>query len=446
MIDEAFDMWHVAKNPDDYATHFAQDWEVPLTAMVKSARNSPCVIMWSIGNEIPSRSLPQGVEWSWKLANAVRRIDSTRPVTAAINGLLGPLVKASATTARAGHAGETDNAASVFLDVTGYNYRLADFERDFAAHPTRIAYGSETFPSEAWDYADLVKRAPYVLGEFVWTAMDYLGEAGIGATTLVSSTSGIPFGLGSWPWINAWCGDIDLIGEQKAPSRFRDVVWGLSQLEMAVQRPIPEGQREAISTWGWSDERQSWTWPGAEGRPLAVRVYTPGDRVEILLNGVKVGEAKLTPADKMRGEVKVPFAPGTLEAVAFSGGREIARRKLTTVGAPAKLRLRPESLTIAASRQGLAYIDIDVLDAAGRVVPDSEVEIALSLAGPATLAGFGSANPLAVGSFQAMHAKSFHGRALVILRGSGTKGPVTVMVQSPGLTATSITLRAANKR
>jgi beta-galactosidase len=108
--------------------------------------------------------------------------------------------------------------------------------------------------------------------------MDYIGEAGVGASTNVS-VGGVAYNLPSWPWINAWCGDIDLIGNQKAPSRYRDVVWGLSKFEMAVQRPVPEGKVEKIANWGWSDELESWTWPGSEGKDLAVRFYTSGDRV-----------------------------------------------------------------------------------------------------------------------------------------------------------------------
>jgi beta-galactosidase len=441
MIDEAFDMWHAAKLPQDYSHHFASDWETALRALVLSARNSPSVVMWSIGNEIPARSSPEGVEWEWKLANTVHRLDPTRPVTAALNGVLGPMLKASEATARPGHAGEADNASAIFLDVVGYNYRLEDFERDHAAHPQRIVYGSETFPREAYDYRELVTRAPYVLGEFVWTAMDYLGEAGIGASKNLS-VGGAPLGLGEWPWVNAWCGDLDLIGNQKAPSHYRDVVWGLSRLETAVQRPVPKGKYEFISNWGWSDELPSWNWPGFEGKPMNVRVYTPGDRVELLLNGAKVGEAKLSPADKLRAEIKAPYAPGVLEAVAYQGSREIARRRLETVSAPARLRLRPEATALGAGRQRLAYVDVDVLDARGRLVPEADVPITLAIQGPAELAGFGSGNPLAVGSFQAPRARSFRGRALAVLRGTGDAGTVRVTAQAPGLAGAATTLRA----
>jgi beta-galactosidase len=442
MIEEAFDMWHAGKNDDDYHTHFRSDWQGPLTAMVLAARNSPSVIMWSVGNEIPERSQPEGLEWSWKLANTVRGLDPTRPVTAALNGLLGPLVRAGPRTARPGQAGKVDNASSIFLDVAGYNYRLEDVEVDHAEHPDRIMFGTETFPKEAWDYVQLTERAPYFLGEFVWTALDYLGEAGIGAGGN-QSPGGLPMVLAGWPWVVSWCGDLDLIGDQKQPSRFRDVAWGLSKLEIGVHRPIPEGQVEVISSWGWPDELPSWTWAGVEGKPLTVRVYTPGDRVELWLNGAKVGEAAVTPADKLRAEIKVAYAPGTLEAIAYKSGKVIGRRRLETVTRPAKLRLRPESPQMGAGRQDLGYVAVDVLDSTGRLIPQGDVLVSLAIDGPAELAGFGSANPLAVGSFQSTRAMSFRGRALAILRGTGRKGTVRLTAGADGMESAVTSLRVA---
>jgi beta-galactosidase len=436
LIDEAFDIWQVEKLPQDFSVHFRDHWQDVVDAMVRSGRNSPSVIMWSIGNEVPQRATDEGVEWCWKLANAIKRLDPTRPVTAGLNGLLGAPMSAQEGTARPGFAGKRDNASTIFVDVPGYNYRLEDIEAEHAEHPERVVYASETFPADAWDYARLVDRAPYFLGECLWTAMDYIGEAGVGASTNVS-VGGVAYNLPDWPWINAWCGDIDLIGNQKAPSRYRDVVWGLSKFEMAVQRPVPEGKIEKISNWGWSDELQSWSWAGSEGKELAVRLYTPGDRVELLLNGVKVGETTLTPADKMRAEIKVAYASGTIEAVAYRGTAVLGRKRFETVGPPAKLRLKPERTSGGRDRQALHYVAIEVLDAQDRIIPDEARKVALVVAGPADLAGFGSANPFAVGSFQTLEAQSFHGRALAILRSQGKPGTVRIEARAEGLHSAS---------
>ncbi|MET0363084.1 MAG: sugar-binding domain-containing protein [Sphingobium sp.] len=439
MIEEAFDTWHYPKEPQDFSVHFKDHWEEALRAMVLSARNSPSVILWSIGNEIPFRASDEGLEWQWKLANGIKRIDPTRPVTAGLNGVLGGPMVADEQTARAGRAGKVDNASTIFLDVPGYNYRLEDIEKEEVEHPERVLYASETFPRDVFDYKALSDRAPYFLGEFVWTAMDYLGEAGIGLTTWLKK--GNPsFYIAQWPWVNAWCGDIDLIGQQKPASFGRDVAWGISPLEIAVQRPVPDGKYEYVAMWGWSDELQSWTWPGAESKPLAVRLYTRGDRVELRLNGTVVGEKTLAAADKMHCEIPVPYSPGMLEAVAYERGKLIGRRKLQTVGAAARLALTVET---SSGGQSLSYVRVDVLDAQGRVLPDDQRAVRLTVEGPADLLAFGSANPQAVGSLQKPEAQTWRGRALAILRSQGKSGTVQVRVSAEGLpdASTRLTLR-----
>jgi beta-galactosidase len=444
LIAEAFDAWHSPKLPQDFSTRFADHWHEVIEALVLSARNSPSVIMWSIGNEIPYRATDEGVRWEWQLANAVRRLDPTRPVTAALNGVLGAPMIAADGTARPGMAGKTDNASTIFLDVPGYNYRLEDIESEQSSHPERVVYASETFPHDVHDYWTLGERAPYFLGEFVWTAMDYLGEAGIGATARVKGN--VPYYVAGWPWVVSWCGDIDLIGQQKAPSLARDVVWGISPLEVTVQHPVPDGQHEFIANWGWSDETQSWSWAGSEGKPLAVRIYSSAERVELRLNGVKLGGHEFTAADKMKAEFKIAYAPGILEAVAYRGASIVARRRLETVSAPARMRLTVETAHAggahaSSDRQALHYVAVEIVDGAGRAVPDAMQHITLSVSGPAELVGFGSANPQAVGSFQSPQAQSFRGRALAILRSQGKPGTVRIGVSSDGLISAATILR-----
>jgi beta-galactosidase len=441
VIEEAFDAWFEAKEPQDFSTQFREHWQEVIPAMVLPARNSPSVVMWSIGNEIPARSTDEGVRWAWMLANAIKKLDLTRPVTAGLNGVLGGEMIAGPETARPGFAGKPDNASTIFLDVPGYNYRLEEVQREFATHPERVVYASETFPKNVFEYAELMRRQPSFLGEFVWTAMDYIGEAGIGATARIRK-DGPPYYQAGWPWVNAWCGDLDLIGQQKPQSLARDVAWGLSPLEVTVQRPLAEGMFEAVSPWGWPDELSSWSWPGNEGKPLSVRVFTSAERVELRLNGTKVGEKSLSEADKMRAEVKVPYAPGVLEAVAFEGGREVGRRKLETVGAAARLRLARERLPIRRHGRGLAFIPIEVLDGQGRVLPDDKRPIALTVRGPAELLAFGSAEPFAIGSLQSPEAQTFRGRALAILRFKG-RGSVRVEARSPNLPSAATTFTIA---
>jgi beta-galactosidase len=448
LIEEAFDMWHNHKSDHDYATYFAENWQDDLRAMVLSARNSPSVIMWSIGNEIPDRASTKGLRTTWDLANEVHRLDPTRPVTAAIHSFSGRPVVADAATVGAQRAGKPYEASMIFLDVPGYNYRLDDIERDHLIYPDRVAYASETYPLDAYDYGELSERAPYFLGEFVWAAIDYLGETGIGAAVRRPAPAPgkqlapLPFMRG-YPWVVSNCGDIDLIGGQKPQSYYRDVVWGLSPLEVLVQRPVPEGQVESLSKWGWSDELKSWTWPGAEGRPLRVRAFTRGDRVELRLNGKIIGSKSVATADRRIAEFMVPYAAGVLEAVSLRGGTVLARQKLETAGRPAKLRVVAEKARGARGRDRLSYIGVEVLDAQGRLVPDARVSLELNLGGPAQLVGFGSASPFAEGAFRAINTKTHQGRALVILRGTKVAGAVRVEVRGDGLAAGVTTLAMA---
>jgi len=440
---ETFDVWNEPKLPQDYSVYFDDQWRSDLTAMVLSARNHPSIIMWSIGNEIPGRNSAAGVETQWRLANEVHRLDPTRPVTAAINAFAGRDVTPSERSARPGFAGVPDRTSVVFLDVVGYNYKLVDYEADHQRYPQRIFFGSESFPKDAAAIWDLTARTPWLLGDFVWTAMDYLGEAGIGGSVEVPEASAAnPLAtMSAWPWVNAYCGDIDLTGHPKPQSLARDVIWGLSPLEIAVQKPPANGKVEVVRTWGWSDEQPSWTWPGAEGRILAVRVYTSGDQVELRLNDRILERKPVGAADLGRVEFKAAYAPGLLEAVAYRNGVELARRQLATVGSPAAIRLAPEREAGGAGRAEVTYIAVEVIDAAGRRVPGLAQILELTLTGPAELLAFGSASPFAVGSVQAASAQTWDGRALLILRGTGRAGPVRVEVRGQGLTRAVATLR-----
>jgi beta-galactosidase len=241
-----------------------------------------------------------------------------------------------------------------------------------------------------------------------------------------------------WPWVGAWCGDIDLIGDQKPQSRYRDVVWGISQLEIAVQRPIPEGQFQHVGLWAWPDELPCWNLPGQDGKAVTVRVYSSAERVELLLNGKAIGSKDLTIGDRMRAEFTVPYQPGALEAVAWSGGKEVGRKQFATAGLPARLELRQEPHPGGLAGERLSFVNVDIVDAQGRVVPDDARSLSLSIEGSGQLAGFGSANPKAQGSFQSAEANAFRGRALAILRGGG---PMRITVSAVGLaSATALIL------
>lgn len=436
VIDEVFDVWEVKKKPDDYHRDFSENWRFDLASIVRRDRNHPSVILWSIGNEIPERATPHGVEIARMLREEVLRHDSTRPITAAIHSFGN------------WEAWEKIQVAFQELDVAGYNYLYDRYEPDHERFPERVMVGMESYAAESYLAWKRVEAHPYVIGDFVWTALDYLGEAGIIVESkLVDENSKPRLGLAptKYPYIDANCGDIDLVGAKRPASFYRDVVWNRSLVELFVQRPTPLGMREVPMRWGWFDELKSWTWPGEEARPLKVRAYTKGDEVRLLLNGENLGTRK--PDEKITAGFDVPYQPGTLTAIAYVNGKEIGRQTLTTVGVPAQVRLRADRVEVSDSRNDLAFVQVEVVDREGNLVPDAAVPLIFTVTGDAELAAAGSANPRAVESFKDDRCHAFHGMALAIVRPLGRAGSAKLEVSALGLRGDSIefSLRKADR-
>jgi beta-galactosidase len=426
VIDEAFDQWERAKKPEDYHLYFDTCWKKDIDAMVLRDRNHPSVIFWSIGNEVNERVDSSGLAITKKLRDEVKRLDTTRPVTEAICFFWDhPTYK-----------WDTTAAAFALLDVGGYNYVLNEYENDHAKHPQRIIMGTESFPLQVYENWQNVEQHPYVIGDFVWTAMDYIGETGIGHTALDS----IRAFAKEFPWFNAWCGDIDLIGGKKPQSYYRDVVWNRSQLEMLVHAPIPEGHKEAVSYWGWPDELNSYTFPGAEGKILQVHVYTRYDAVRLMLNSKIVGEEKASPQTKLTATFNIHYEPGELKAIGFKNGKAVDSVVLRTAGKPAGIRLVADRKNLQASRNDLAYVTAEVIDANGRIVPNAELPLNFSINGSGEIAATGNANPSGVASMQQPQHKTFRGKCLVIVRPKGKSGTITLKATATGLAPAQIVI------
>lgn len=433
VLDEAFDCWTRGKNPQDYSLYFKDWWQRDIATMVKRDRNHPSIILWSIGNEIPERAEPQGVELGHQLAAEVKKFDATRPVTAAI---CGPWDHAKQTW-------KDMQPAFGYLDVGGYNYAWKEYAGDHAQYPQRVMVGTESFPNEAYENWKAIDASSWVIGDFVWTAIDYMGESGIGhvAVSQGADTSGF---AEFYPWFNAYCGDIDLVGNKKPQSYYRDVVWGRSKVEMAVERPVPAGYKTHVSLWGWPDELRSWTWPGMEGTPLKVRVYTRADEVRLFVNGKPAGTAKLAEKDRLTAAFEVPYAPGELKAVALANGQEVATISFATAGAAARLVLTPDRKRIGANRDDLSYVMVTLVDAQGKVVPDASLPVRFQVSGVGELAAVGNANPKDTSSFRDPERRLFHGACVAVLRPSGgAGGEITLRADAPGVEGASVTVTSA---
>lgn len=439
VIDEAFDQWNLKKNSEDYHRYFKTHSSADVQTMVRRDRNHPSVIMWSIGNEIPGRIEPEGLATAERLRQAIRSLDTTRPVTAAIC----TWDEGDEWNSKSRSWDMQDEKAFLSLDVGGYNYALNHYEHDHGTHPDRVMFGAESFPKQASENWELVERLPYVIGDFVWTAMDYLGEAGIGSSSI--RNEGQQTFFQTWPWYNGWCGDIDLIGQKKPQSYYKDVVWRRCPITMAVEGYQAPGFYQSVSLWGWQVEHQCWTFPDvAEGSEMKVNVYSRSPRVRLYLNGESVGEEATNKT--FCASFKVPYHAGTLKAVNIdSAGNEAADKTftLTTTGAATGIRLTADRTQIASDGSDLSYVTIELTDDAGRVVTsDSSTKVSIHVDGAGVLLASGNANPTDMESFRNPSPRVFEGRALAIVKSNHKKGEITVSVTAEGLKAGKQTLWA----
>lgn len=419
VLEEAFDMWEKKKNRQDYHVSFNDYWDKDITSMIKKDRNHPSVFMWSIGNEIPERIDASGLAIRAKLVKRVHELDSTRKVTEAIN-LFNNWEK---------------NIPSILkvLDVNGYNYLYEAYEKDRKSSPESLFFGSESYPMQALENWNKVEQLPYVIGDFVWTAMDYIGEAGIGRYTFGTS---IP--LVEWPWFNANCGDLDLVGHKKPQSYYRDVVWRNSSVEILVRKKLEANETEKASLWGWPNLLHSWNWNGEEGKTMQVLVYSRCPIIKLELNGKVIGEQK-TPEGSITTTFEIPYQSGKLVAKGYKDGKEVGSCVLKTTGTPAAIRLKADREQIKANRNDLSYVTVEIVDAAGNVVPDAEnIEVNFFVSGNGEIAGVGNANPTDVTSFQQPKIKVYHGKALAIIRPQEFSGKIVLKAQANGLADGSV--------
>lgn len=420
VIDESFDQWQLPKNPNDYNLYFNDWWEKDIESMVKRDRNHPSVIIWSVGNEIKERADSSGLEIFRNLREKVLEFDKTRPVTQAICEFWEQRDK----------SWEYSEPAFAQLDVHGYNYQWKRYETDHQKFPERIMIGTESIAKEAFENWQMVEKHPYVIGDFVWTGMDHLGESGIGNSKLDNDTTSF---LPPWPWFINNSGDISVLGFKKPQMYFRDVVWQNSELEMLVHAPIPAGRKEIVSFWGWRNEWKSWNWEGNEGSPLQVSVYSRCDEVRLELNGKEAGTKQVSEKTNLTAQFDVPYQPGELVAIGFSEGKEVARQTLITAGNPAQLKITAEYDTVLSSANDLAYFNVEVLDENGLLVPNAEIPVEFAIQGKCKLQAVGNENPTDMKSFQQSRVNTFCGRCQLIVRLAEAGDEIVVTATSEGI-------------
>ena len=424
VIDEAFDGWREKKNDYDYSTLIDQWWQEDIRAMVLRDRNHPSIFCWSIGNEVIERKKIEVVKTAHQMATLCRTLDEQRrPVTSALC------------------AWDSDwdiyDPLAAEHDIVGYNYMIHKSESDHQRVPNRVMVQTESYPRDAWQNYRKATDHPYIIGDFVWTAIDYLGESGIGRYYYEGDVPGEHWQQPLFPWHAAYCGDIDLTGLRKPISHYRSMLYN-QKVPLALRRGVrgevlymavrePDGYHGQVKTtlWGTWPTFESWTWPGHEGKPIQVEVYTTHPSVSLYLNDQLVAEQE---AKECVALFTLPYQPGKLRAQA--GGQSVS---LSTASEAKSIRLTSDQSTLKADGQSLAFITVELTDANDILNPNADNQLTATVSGPATLLAFGNADIKDCDRYTDNTHKAWKGRALLVVRSTEKKGKVTVTVTGKGL-------------
>ena len=429
VVDESFDCWKVGKNKQDYAKYFNEWWKHDLDAMILRDRNHPSIIMWSIGNEIVERGTPGAVETARMLSGAIKKIDTTRPVTSAI--------------VENGKDWAVMDSLMAAHDVAGYNYHLSSAAADHKRVPSRIIFQSESYPKDAFANWQLVKNNPFVIGDFVWTAIDYLGESGIGRWYYSGEVPGEHWEHDFFPWHGAYCGDIDLLGWRKPISHYRNLLYNNTEkLYMAVREPNPEPLEIKTTWWAVWPTWESWNWPGYEGKNIDVEIYSKYEKVRLYLNNKLLGEKLTGLGQEFKSTFSVPYTAGVLKAVGVESDKEVESSVLQTAGDAARLKLTADRKELRSNGQDLAYITIEVTDKYGVVHPNAANRLDFKIEGEGTIAGIDNADIKDVDSYTGNSRKAWHGRALVVIKSTRQTGEIKLTVTSNRLEQNSIIIKS----
>ena len=443
LIDEAWDMWFSHKNKYDYASSWKKNHLSDLKAMVERDYNHPSVILYSIGNEVSEPAREEGVAAIREMVDYLHKVDSNRAVTGGFNLMiisnaqkgkavydeenggrkndsdekmgrmnsnLFNLITSMVGTGmnKAANSKKADLATAPgldLLDIAGYNYASGRYPLEGKAHPERVIYGSETFPQDIAKNWEMVKKYPYLVGDFMWTAWDYLGEAGIGAWSYTAD--GKRFNK-PYPWLLADCGAFDILGNPGAPAALAKAAWGYDEKPWIGVQPVNHpGVKPAKSAWRGSNAIASWSWNGCKGNKAVVEVYSSAASVELFLNGQSLGRKKLK---QCKAVFKTKYMSGKLEAVAYDeDGRETGRNSLLSAEKNTEITCQKEVYG------ELLYLNLSIADQNGIVESNADKKLTIQVE-DGELLGFGSANPRTEENYQSGSFTTYYGKAQAIVR------------------------------
>jgi beta-galactosidase len=439
VIGEAFDEWELPKKKwlegwnkgvpgkDGYSEYF-KEWAVTdLKDMILRDRNHPAIIMWSIGNEVDYPNDPythqilntEANPQTWakfdeklphanrlgevakELVAVVKSLDTTRPVTA---GLASALM-----------SNESGYAAA--LDVAGYNYQEFRYPGDHQKYPTRPLYGSENgMALDAWN---AVADNDYVMGQFLWTGFEYLGEAG------------------QFPSRHSTSGIIDMAGNKKPEFYFRQSLWSDKPMVFigTTDRLKDNGQTSL-----WAHKRVDPVWNWNPDQVISVNVFTNCEEAELFLNKKSLGVKKMADFKNRTISWEVPFEAGALKAIGRTNGKDLATYEIKTTGPATAIKAVADVKEIKAGKVGLAHVFVTLCDGAGNLVYQAANEITCEVTGPVKITGMEDSNPVNIEDYKDNKQKAFHGKLLVYIQSLDATGKAVIKLSSPGLAGTTLEL------
>ena len=467
VMDEFVDVWYIHKTEYDYVNYFKEWWKQDLKDMVEKDFNHPSVILSSIGNEVSETAQKKGIHLTKTMTEYLHRLDDSRPVSCGINiffnflssigfgvysdkkakkeaeqaektkgkkkkkavgsqffndlaGLMGSgFMKTGAT-----FYGCDVKTRGTFanMDIAGYNYGIKRYQHDLKKYPERLILGSETFCDDAYTFWEMAKKNPRIVGDFVWAGMDYLGEVGVGSWEYRDYAPEFNHGPG---WVTAGSGRIDLTGKPLAEAGYTKTAFELTNRPVIAVRPVNHtGEKHSPSAWKMTNAIESWSWEGCEGKVAEVEVYARAARVDLFLNGKKVGSNTLKNSCDTR--FKVEYQPGMLETVVYNQkGKEISRNTLYTAGKETELRAIAEEQSV--QKDHLAFIRLQYTDKNGTVKPLKRGILKVSVKG-GKLLGLGNACPYNEIGYCTNETDTYWGEALAVVQADGS-GDVVLEVQ-----------------
>lgn len=467
VMDEFVDVWYIHKTEYDYVNYFKEWWKQDLKDMVEKDFNHPSVILYSTGNEVSETAQKKGIHLTKMMTEYLHSLDDSRPVSCGINiffnflssigfgvysdkkakkeaeqaektkgkkkkkavgsqffndlaGLMGSgFMKTGATFYG---CDVKTRGAFANMDIAGYNYGIKRYQHDLKKYPDRLILGSETFCDDAYTFWEMAKKNPRIVGDFVWAGMDYLGEVGVGSWEYRDYAPEFNHGPG---WITAGSGRIDLTGKPLSEAGYTKIAFELTNRPVIAVRPVNHtGEKHSPSAWKMTNAIESWSWEGCEGKQAEVEVYARAARVDLFLNGKKIGSNTLKNACDTK--FKVIYQSGMLEAVAYDQkGKELSRSALYTAEKDTELRVIAEEKSVR--KDHLAFIRLQYTDKIGTVKPLKRGILKVSVKG-GKLLGLGNACPYNEIGYCTNETDTYWGEALAVVQADGS-GDVVLEVQ-----------------